>query len=115
MKETYLPKPAVSNEKNGLKKSISIAKARFFTWIRAIVFLVSNLKNIQEVINTQNRQIEETELLVNYLLKNTNRYMRRRWIRYLSYAEESGIWDASVIKLHPNEKRIIQMSEVSDV
>jgi hypothetical protein len=109
MKETF-GKPQtfvnrnVSFEKNGLKKSLVIAKARFFKWLQSIIFIVHNLKAIQSVIDHQNREIEEQRLLVNFLLKNTNRYIRRRWIRYLDYAQEVGIWDTKIVKLCPSDK-----------
>ncbi len=101
MKETFSKQ--VHNKK-GLKKSITIAKARFFAWIRAIVYIVHNFSQAQEIINHQNREIEEMRLLVNFLLKNTNRYIRRRWIRYLDAAQEIGIWDAEIVKLCPSDK-----------
>jgi len=101
MKETFGKQ---NPEKNGLKKSVTIAKARFFAWIRAIFNIVHNFKEAQEIINHQNREIEEMRLLVNFLLKNTNRYIRRRWIRYLDAAQEIGIWDAEIVKLCPSDK-----------
>jgi hypothetical protein len=97
---------ATVQEKKGLKKTFITARVNFFTWIKTVVYLVHNLKSIQQTINHQNREIDEMRLLVNYLLRNTNRFIKRRWIRYLSYAEESGIWDTEIIKLHPREKML---------
>ena len=90
--------------KNGLKKSLSIAKARFLRWLKAITFIVHNFNQVQEIVNHQNDEIQEMRLLVNFLLRNTNRYIRRRWIRYLDRAQEAGIWDATIVKLHPTDK-----------
>jgi hypothetical protein len=101
MKETFSKQ---TSSKNGLKKSLSIAKARFFAWIRAIVYIVHNFTEVQSIINHQNKEIEEMRLLVNFLLKNTNRFIRRRWIRYLDTAEEIGIWDSKIVKLCPSDR-----------
>lgn len=100
MKETF----GKQTSKNGLKKSLSIAKARFFRWIRTILFIVHNFEEVQKIVNHQNKELQEMRLLVNFLLKNTNRFIRRRWIRYLDRAQEAGVWDAAIVKLHPTDK-----------
>ena len=101
MKETFGKQ---IQEKKGLKKTLIVAKTNFFFWIQAVVFLIRNFRNFQKVIDHQNRELEETRLLVNFLLKNTNRFIRRRWIRYLDAAEDLGVWDANIVKLHPSER-----------
>jgi hypothetical protein len=91
--------------KNSLNKTIVLLKKRFFVWLRTIFNIVHNSQEMQKIINHQNQELNEMRLLVNFLLKNTNRYIRRRWIRYLDAAQEVGIWDAEIVKLCPNDKK----------
>lgn len=101
MKETFGKQ---TSSKNRLKKSFSIAKARFLRWLKAVTFIVHNFEEVQKIVNHQNSEIQEMRLLVNFLLKNTNRYIRRRWLRYLDAAQEIGIWNAEIVKLCPSDK-----------
>ena len=91
--------------KNSLNKTIALLKKRFFVWLRTIFNIVHNSQEMQKVINHQNQELNEMRLLVNFLLKNTNRYIRRRWLRYLDAAQEVGIWDAEIVKLCPSDRK----------